>query len=191
MLTHNKKAIDSIAERYFAVVNPVKIKIAGMPPTHVMLNKIPKNSDGSQKKRAGLDETKLEETKTEYRQYDVSNEIYVSKKDVQGIKEGQLVCLKGLCDIQKNGDTWLYRGLDPSKRSLVMHWVSANDFVNVTLVLLSDLLNSDKSFNEESMQKVEVVAEKEVEKIKLHQTIQFERVGFFIKDSDDVFIKCD
>jgi len=56
------------------------------------------------------------------------------------------------------------------------------------LWIIGDLLKENGEFDEKSLKKVRCPAERNVKDLGIGEIIQFERVGFARKDSDNVFI---
>jgi len=111
LYAENRKIVDPIANRYFFVWDPVKIKIEGVEPKDV---EIPLNPG---KPEAG------------FRKLKGSSEVYISRDDFERFEEGEVIRLKEFCNIKlENKDEavfsfvgWGLEGIKKGKN--IIHWL--------------------------------------------------------------------
>lgn len=107
----NREFIDSETRRLFFVVDPVKLKLEKAPNLHATLNNHPSNRE------LGT------------RSYDLGNEptVYVSASDWKSVADGEIIRLKDLCNIKRDGDSTIFVGTEPPKeRVKIIHWSPDN-----------------------------------------------------------------
>ncbi|MEM4675276.1 MAG: glutamate--tRNA ligase, partial [Nitrososphaerota archaeon] len=76
----NRRMLDPIAKRYFLVPDPILVEVEGAPELHVELPYHPSEPLGKRSVHTG-------------------NKFYIPRKDVQGLKEGDVLRLKHLYNI--------------------------------------------------------------------------------------------
>jgi len=108
----NRKLVDSKAERYYFVENPVMIKVSGLKGKSV---KIPRHPD-----------------KPELRNVKISHKILVSKDDFETNK-GKEVRLIHLCNLNLKNETEV-KDID-SKELQKIQWVSDNNIVKAKILM--------------------------------------------------------
>ena len=104
----NRQFIDKSADRYFFVSSPVEIKINGAPNATAKLNLYP-NEDSRG-----------------FRKYDLENDpvLYIQESDLKDIADGEVFRLKGLYNVQRNGDSFTYAGSEVhGEKKRIIHWV--------------------------------------------------------------------
>ncbi len=168
LLDENRKIIDSSAKRLFAVVDPVGVEVQGIEKYHVKLRMHPTTDMG-------------------YREYDVSNKLYISNSDAEKLIEGKRVRLKDLYNIEiietkENKIIGKYIGNEAINAEKIQ-WVDAERNVSISLIYPKPLLINGE-INKESLEIKKALAEATVEKIKKDEIIQFERIGFFKLDDE-------
>ncbi len=155
----NKEIIDPIANRYFCIINPVKIKIENAPDMELDLDLHP------QKRKGG-------------RKIYTTDVFYIEKEDLKSISDGELVRLMGCLNFIKKGNKFLFvskeyeKFKDAGKKQI--HWLPA---FNNTKITIKTETNDD----------IECLAEKNVENVKVDEIVQFERFGFCRCDSKNYF----
>jgi glutamyl-tRNA synthetase len=157
LATINRKFIDSIADRYFFVREPVKIQITGNPKfTEIKLKKHPE--------------------KQATRTLKLSKILFIEKSDLMQ-NLGKEIRLKGAYNLlfpKKHGA--LTTKVDcssahPKFGLQVIHWVPKEH-------IKAEILTTNGK-------KIKGLAEKNCEKLKVGTVIQFERVGFCKLDKKD------
>ncbi|MGB9732436.1 MAG: glutamate--tRNA ligase [Candidatus Micrarchaeia archaeon] len=166
LLDENRKIIDSSAKRLFAVLEPVELEVKDAGNVHVKLRLHPTADLG-------------------YREYEVGNKLYISRKDAEKLGEGRKVRLKDLYNIEvleRKGSAIIgrYIGNDAIDADKIQ-WVDIGNCTEITLISPKPLLKGGK-INKESLETKKAIAEKFVERIKKDEVVQFERVGFFKLD---------
>jgi glutamyl-tRNA synthetase len=167
LLSVNRKFLDPIANRYFVVKDPIKLKIEA-PPILTKLINHPEFPERGKRRIATF------------------GKFYIDKSDVAQIRVGDKVRLKDLYNfrVKKIGKN-LVEGvveemkIDPNVRKI--HWVT-EDFVKVKIIIPGILLINDKP-NPESWQEITAYGEKALADLKVGDQIQMERFGFARVDS--------
>jgi len=117
LYAENRKIVDPVANRYFFVWDPVKIRIEGVEPKEV---EIPLNPG---KPEAGL------------RKLRGSNEVYISRDDFERFEEGEVVRLKEFCNIKLESKDeavfsfvgWGLEGVKKGKN--IIHWLPEGEAI--------------------------------------------------------------
>ncbi|MEM3791557.1 MAG: glutamate--tRNA ligase family protein, partial [Candidatus Micrarchaeaceae archaeon] len=165
LLDENRKIIDKKARRLFAVIDPVEVEI----------------EDGSETARIPFHPTE----NMGYRVYEIKGKVFVSKKDIEARKRGDVISLMNLYEImiKETGDFIKAARVESKERHDPVQWVGENG-VRVNLAFIGDLLK-DGRFNEESIKNVAAVCEPSILGIDEGSIIQLERIGFFRLDSKE------
>jgi glutamyl-tRNA synthetase len=100
----NRKVIDPVSERYFAVMDPVKCKIEGLPPGKISLSVMP----GSKKTREIAVKT---------------DEVLLERSDAEGMKDMR-AGLMFLCTANF-GEVKRFVSKDVAQETPKVHWVPA------------------------------------------------------------------
>ncbi len=117
LYAENRKIVDPVANRYFFVWDPVKIRIEGVEPKEV---EIPLNPG---KPEAG------------FRKLKGCSEVYISRDDFERFEEGEVIRLKEFCNIKlENKDDavfsfvgWGLEGIKKGKN--IIHWLPEGEAV--------------------------------------------------------------
>ncbi len=163
LLSENRKLLDSGADHYFFVENPVKLKITGLKKRKAKIPLNPKD------KKAGS------------REVEVDDEVYIPADDAKNLKKGEVVRLKDFCNVRiADRKTAEYAGdeIVPKK----IQWVSTKEALQCEVLVPGDLLKNGK-FNSGSMRTAKGYCEKDCKQIKEGDVVQFERFGFCRLDS--------
>lgn len=147
LAAYNKKFIDPIAKRFFFVANPVKIKVENMPIEEKELKMHPEKDLG-------------------IRKFKLNGEFFIEKQDFEKYK-GEEVRLKDLFNI-KLGQRAIFKDFE-LKRIPKIHWVPANDYVKVKVIMPGEIVSG--------------VGEGNLRLVKEGDILQFERFGFVRVDS--------
>ena len=142
----NRKIIDPEANRRFFVWDPVALEIEGDVPALAHAPLHPTIDRGVREIPAG-------------------NRLFICRSDLQGLKEGEVIRLKDLCNIEivsTEPARARFAGKDVGKKTRIIHWAPA-DGLNVR-VLRPD--GMDEGLGEDG------IAEE------LGKVVQFERYGF-------------
>lgn len=168
LLAENRKVIDDIAKRLFAVREPVEVEISGMPQDYkkAELNLHPKNDLGK-------------------RECPVSSKLLICGSDARALRAGARFRLKDLFNVEvvkagaKAMETKFIgnENIDAPK----FQWVDAKRNVKCKMLLIGPLLVDDE-FNEKSLVASEAYAEEYVGRLQKDEIVQFERDGFFKLD---------
>ena len=164
LLSENRKIIDPIAKRLFAVIDPIKINIESFEKS-VSLPIHPDRDIG-------------------YREYKVENEVFISKSDYESIREKEIINLKGLAQIEiiKKDNSFINAKISDLKGEKTIQWVPAKNNVRGYLLIINDLLDKNGEINKNSIERKEVLIEDYINKLNENELIQFERIGFFKLD---------
>ncbi|MDE1850743.1 MAG: glutamate--tRNA ligase [Candidatus Micrarchaeota archaeon] len=165
LLDENRKAVDKIAKRLFFVEDPVKVKIEGGKRTMVRMSLLPEND-------------------AEFREYDVGNTLYISRKDSEALAVGDKIRFKDLFNVEvsnlKGDITCKFIGGD-QKGTKTVQWVSEGNYISAKLVIPGKLL-IDGEFNKDSLAQISGLAEGYTQNVRQGEIVQFERIGFFRLD---------
>ncbi|MEM4396119.1 MAG: glutamate--tRNA ligase [Candidatus Woesearchaeota archaeon] len=153
----NRKLLDDKAYRFFAIFNPVKIKIIGAPKRIIKLKLHPSKDYG-------------------YRELNCDEFYYLEKSDYDKLENGKMYRLMdNLNFIFKDGN-FIYDSDDyleyKNKGSGIFHWLPVNDELIKIKILMP---------NHEIL---EGFAEKTLRILKQDQICQFERFGFARLDNE-------
>ncbi len=151
LITFNRKIIDSIANRYFFIENPVKIKIKNSPKLDIELNLHPDYDRGKRK-------------------FKTKEEFYISKKDYKELKNNNLYRLMDCLNFIKKGNKFIYDSREyeiyKEKGYKIMHWLPVQkDLVKIEVFMPNHEIKKG-------------LGEPLIKKLKLNDVIQFERFGF-------------
>ena len=158
----NRKIIDSMAKRYFFVVDPVKLNVENAPDKTKNINFHPDNNNlGSRTVKTG---------KT----------FFVSKTDTEKLKTGDIFRLKDLYNIrikEKNKEVYgEYVGENLIPNSAKIQWTT-DKYIKMK-VLIPHLIFINDEYNKDSLEQIDGFAEEAVSQLKTDEIIQFERFGF-------------
>jgi len=154
----NRKLLDEKASRYFFIADPKKITIQNAPEQELELDLHPHNKKGG-------------------RRFKVKDTFYLSKKDLETIKEGDLVRLMSCLNFTKKHEKFIFHSLDLEEYKKygkkIIHWLPKN--TTKVEILMPDC----------KLQKG--IAEESIKNIKTDEVIQFERFGFCKLDKENSF----
>jgi glutamyl-tRNA synthetase len=146
----NRKIIDPESNRYFFVENPKKIVVEGAPNRAVELKLHP-------------------DSEIKERKFSVGDSFYISGKDIDSIKDKDLIRLMDCLNFRKKGNTYVFDSLEVEKYREkgkgIIHWVPANESIK------ADVLMPDATI-------VSGLAERNIEGIEIGEIVQFVRFGF-------------
>lgn len=165
LFSENRKVVDPIALRRMFVPDPVKIKINGGPEKEVSINNHPVENLGKRIIR-------------------VTDEIYLSKEDVQNLKDGEVIRLKDLYNVKYLNNKFYYDSDEVIKDIKKIQWVPHNG-IKCRVYIPKELFNEDGTVNENSIEIVEGLCEPSCAELTIDQIIQFERFGFVRFDKSD------
>src|SRR3989338_9914624 len=151
----NKEVIDPISHRFFFISDPVEVAIKGAPKINVELDLHHDSVKGG-------------------RHFKVGEKFFLSKADVDGIREGDLVRLMDLLNFTKKNGSFAYDSREYEKYKKtgkkIIHWLPANDTVKVKVRMPDGITLSG-------------LGEPNMKGIKVNDTVQLERFGFCRLDS--------
>lgn len=163
LLSENRKLIDPIAPRYFFVSDPIGIKIQDAKTQKASIRMHPKQELGN-------------------REIEINDTIYISKNDLKNVLHG-IFRLKDFCNLklttEKEPHVAEYAG--DGHVAFKLQWVS-DEKMDCTILVPGDLLK-DGEFDPDSLTEIKGYCEKNCEKLKVGDIIQFERFGFCRLDS--------
>ncbi len=119
LYSFNRELIDAEANRYFFVIDPVKIKIEGAPK---LLGRAPLHPEHPER---GIRELVV----------GPDSEVYIEARDLSS--EPKRLRLKDLCNIERIGEGWRYAGNDLAvlKEGVqIVHWVPADSIAAEVLM---------------------------------------------------------
>jgi glutamyl-tRNA synthetase len=174
LYSHNRKLLDAISDRYFFVIEPLELKVSGIPKE--FHSKLPLHPE---KPERGFREYTLTPDK------EASASFWISKKDAVNMEQGKIVRFielfnieitkvdkqatidaieSKLLTVEAKYSSESYEDVRKIKAPLI-HWISKGTEVPCEIVL-------------QNAQIVIGFAERESEKLKSDMIIQFERFGF-------------
>jgi glutamyl-tRNA synthetase len=153
----NRSILDEKADRYFYIHDPVKIMIENAPELNIELDIHPHHRKGGRK-------------------FKTNNEFFVSKTDLDSIKEGELVRLMDCLNFRKKENKFIFDSIEVEKYKLegkkIIHWVPTNSAIEIS-ILMPDCKETIG------------IAEENITNIQEDQVVQFERYAFCRLDSID------
>ncbi|MBT4539532.1 glutamate--tRNA ligase [Candidatus Woesearchaeota archaeon] len=147
----NRKLLDEQASRLYAIFDPVSVVVSGATDKKVELDLHPHKRKGGRK-------------------FIVNGSFYLSKKDVDSVKEGEVIRLIGCYNIKKVKDEFVYDSEENIKGIKKVHWLPVDSVVS--LKVLMDNAKWQEGYAEET-----------IEKLKEGEIVQFERTFFARLDS--------
>ncbi len=183
LFKENRKLLDSKANRYFFVEDPVKVSIQdddGVLPKLVKLKKHP--------------------SRDEYRTLPLSTGegLFISRRDWENFVDGEIIRLKDLANaiVRKADGKTEEKGKEgrgpvleitggEHKGLPKIQWVPANFAVEAGLTFPLPSVDKEGNFIENSLEIKRGYAEKNVLDLKPREVIQFERMGFFALDKKE------
>jgi glutamyl-tRNA synthetase len=170
----NRKLLDPIAKRYFFVPDPIKLKVSEAPKIKVTLKYHPEENLGE-------------------RSIEINDSFFISRGDVDNLKEGSRVRLieaynVQVTDVGKDSIQAKYDGEDRVPELRKLQWVSEGEEIPLRAKIPGPLLVNDQ-FNPESLKIIDGVAEGSASQIEIGKIVQFVRFGFCRKDSAGVVIR--
>ena len=109
----NKDYLDPIANRYFFIKNPVKIKVEGLEPFEIELDLHPDKKGG--------------------RKFKVDSDFFIEKEDLDDWKVGSVVRLMDCVNVERLSDRFKLHSKVYDKKSKIIHWVSKGYNINVMI----------------------------------------------------------
>ncbi len=168
LLAENKKLIDPVSRHLFFVKDPVKIEVDGLADSSIKLKFHPSGDMG-------------------FREYDVKNVFYISRDDVDSIKEGDIVRLKDLVDVKitSKGESISAEKNTGNPKAKIIQWVSHGNYEECAVTIPGQIVDDQGSFLSNSLQIASGYVESYAKKLKEHEIVQFERFGYCILDNKD------
>lgn len=156
LYVQNRKVLDSKANRYFLIENPVEVELKGFKDGFVELSKHPSKEKGVRKLELG-------------------SKILVNKKDFDNLEKNKLYRLMGACNVTFDGKGLVYHcnNLDLYKKdgAGALHYLPSDENKKATLVMP----NEEKT----------VVVENNVLDEDVSNVVMFERFGFARLDNKE------
>lgn len=158
ILAENRKILEPTVKHFFFVPNPIKLEIVNFKEENV---KIPLFSSKT----------------SEFREIKVGNSIFISESDFLSLEENEVFRFKDWKNAKiidkKNRKVVL---CDSEKVDKKIQWIGTEN-VKVKVLKPNNLLNDDGTFNENSLEIVLGLAEKNIKVLKINEVVQFERFG--------------
>ena len=173
LYSKNKDIIDGLSNRYFYVEEPINIEIENVPVSEYTAEPLVLPSNPRKGKR-----------KIKVSALNGKLKILIAHKDAIKLKNGQIIRLKDLVnieitavDLNKNIINSSFHSFELNRDFSILHWVSEEENVNISII---------KPDGEISQGKGEI----NLASIPLNKVIQFERFGFVnpIRWADNVLI---
>ncbi len=169
----NRKNVDKIANRYFAVTNPILLEVENAPEREVSL---PVHPDRPEEKT---------------RKFTVGGKFYISASDAKELKRGEEIRLKDLYNIRilEIEDNIVHGAFVDFKRLLKkkIQWIPINQAIKLKVYVPMELIDEHGNIVKDSMRIERGYVESNVTMEKVGSIVQFERYGFcrLEKLSDD------
>jgi glutamyl-tRNA synthetase len=162
LLSHNRKHLDKLANRYFFVQDPVKIKVKNAPPRKVKLRLHPSEDRG-------------------FREIETTDTFYIpGNEELKGE-----IRLKDLYNIKLTGKGEAeYTGDELKKDIPKIQWIPEK-FTEFKM-LVPGILIKDGKYDKDSLKTVTGYGEEALGKLKPGTIVQLERIGFARVDSSGV-----
>jgi glutamyl-tRNA synthetase len=160
LYSFNRELIDGESDRYFFVIDPVKIKIEGAPK---LVGRAPLHPEHPER---GIRELVVGK----------DSEVYVEARDLSS--EPKRLRLKDLCNIERSGEGWRYAGNDLAvlKEGVqIVHWVPTDS-------IAAEVLMTDGTTKEGLAEKGIVNAKGRV--------VQLERFAYARVEETSPFVRC-
>jgi glutamyl-tRNA synthetase len=155
LIIHNRRILDSLAKRFFMLIEPVEIRIEGAPAGEHELNLNPNEKKGGRK-------------------FQTDERFLLQRRDIEKFRSGELIRFMDCLNFRDENGKYVYDSTDymqfRDRGSLIVHWLPAKETIDV------EVLMPDKSL-------VSGVAEQTLKILKIGEIIQFERFGFCRLDS--------
>jgi glutamyl-tRNA synthetase len=160
----NRQHLDAIANRYFFVENPVRLKVLDAKEKIAKIYYHPNFKDRG------------------YREIVTKGEFFISRTDYENLKEGDEIRLIDLYNIQiikKSKDEIVAKYIDEELREIPkIHWISLHDnFVKVNIIKPNKLFINN-SINPRSLEIINGVGESYLKNLYIGERVQFVRFGF-------------
>ncbi|MEM3399290.1 MAG: glutamate--tRNA ligase [Candidatus Micrarchaeia archaeon] len=160
LFAENRKFLDPLAERYFFVPNPVKIKVENAPQYEVSLAKHPERGMG-------------------FRKFKTGNLFHIPASDWDSVNSGDIFRLKDLYNVRvvdKEKCITDYAGDAVLESTKKIQWVS-EEYIEAEVAVIGDLFIGE-DFNPESMKVESGFCEASCSELEIGKIVQFERYGF-------------
>ena len=168
----NRKIVDDQSIRLFMVKNPKHLVVTNLPSTTVTIPNHPTKDLG--KRNIAVDEN-----------------FYLSSDDTKDLKPGSVIRLMGVGNVKiKNVSDHLtgdYAGDELVEDYHKVQWVSQKNFHRLK-IHIPKILFIDDTFNEDSLEELEVFVEPHYINLKEGSEIQFVRFGYCRKESSSLAI---
>ncbi len=155
----NRRILDATTSRFFAIMDPVKIKVSGAPVKDIQLHLHPDHPNIGN------------------RHFKINEEYYLEKSDVDKFEENEMVRLiDNINFVYKKEDDSIYDSDDymtfKSKGKNIIQFLPAveTEHVHITVLMPDNIITTG-------------IAEKNIKTLKVGDVIQFQRFGFCRLDS--------
>ncbi|MFA6329598.1 MAG: glutamate--tRNA ligase [Candidatus Micrarchaeia archaeon] len=170
LLVENKRMVEPIANHYFFVPTPVRLRVRNAPGREVKLRRHPTAENG-------------------LRTLVAKNDFYIPKRDADALAKGETFRLKDLynCRVADAGTNFVEAEYvsDEGAVEKKIQWVPQGEqAVAARLLVLGELLDDNEKYRKESLETLEGYCEQECRKLKKGDMVQFERIGFAILDDE-------
>lgn len=168
----NRKILDPLAKRLFFVKDPVKIRIENFRK-NVRISFHPESELGD-------------------REISVDEYVYVSKEDLENIKEKEVFRLMDLCNVflpSKDELSLKFVGNELKQEMKKIQWVPEQN-CEIKVIIPSELFDEKGNFREDSLELIEGLAEGYFSNLSQGEIVQFVRFGFCRVDGDNTVVFC-
>ena len=158
----NRKILDGKARRYFFVAEPIKLIVENAIEKEIELKYHPSVDMGKRRIKVG-------------------NNFYIPKEDALKLKEGEIFRLKDLYNVRilKKSKEEIYGEFAGEKLIEGVNKIQWVSHENIKIkVMIPSLPFKNGDFDENSLEIIEGLVEKNAEEIKHGEIVQFERFGF-------------
>lgn len=138
----NRSLIDGKVNRYFLVIDPVKVKIVNAPDKEVEIDLHPKFTERGK------------------RHLHPKGEVYIGKKDLENFEPGKLHRLMDYCNFKVEKDEYRFVSEDyesfkkAKNKGLIIHWLPAQETIRCSVLM--DDAKTIKGLGEKNMQNLKV-----------------------------------
>ena len=162
LIKENRQVLDSRSKHLFLVRNPILLELKGEHKAEVELLNNPNSEMGKRK-------------------LEIGNKVYIEQEDWDSIKDKEIFRLKDFANVRADKKGNALETIETKEMpKLKIHWVPEKSSIKASLTKIGNLLNDDDSFNENSLEKIECVAEGPAKGIAQGEIVQLERIGYSI-----------
>ena len=164
----NRRLVDSSSIRLFMVSNPRVLTVRGIPNDVITIANHPTKDMGT-------------------REISITDRFYISGDDLDGVVQGTNVRLLGLGNVTITDIEKLEGQFNDVDSDVKIQWVPVDTAHKIRIIIPNVLFDGD-TFNENSIEELDVYTEPHYQKLDDGDEIQFVRFGYCRKDTQNMAI---